>query len=603
MNRNVTLTAIISLTALLAGPTRAEDPPVERTSVVLAAMAEGIGDLTYASPEWVEVAKEAMSAAATKYADGLKDLGQFTLCEVGHNAPAYLHAGSTLAWHVKFDGSSAEVHTGELPAEECGLKIQADHSILSNLARIQYHGNDPEVVAAARARLRKLSRWKIDGKMPAHKVLRAVLRSMHDSMAVRTMPRFVFMTPEWVSSARHIVSTRARMPEHLAGIRDVEFTFAEEFTDTPHYAFPDGTSGGFWVRCDHGHVTVGAGPLPEELEPADSLLKGPYTPVVPVGRTVNAAMTDEEKAEQAAYLKAAFAPDEETKKPIIGRTSPTGKTFPPGLGRVMMVLHDELSKRTSGELPSDFDKSIKPQWATPQKFDRHPDYDPSWIRYDRFDVYGNPRGPSIRGVVTYKGPQPEPRPIQMKVDPACVALHGAKPVLDEHTLVSSSGHLKNVFVYVKKVEKGDFPIPDQPARLDQKGCMYRPRVLGVRVGQTLQIVNSDALTHNVRSYARRNRAFNIGQPGPGTREKKFRRPEPAVKVQCDIHPWMAAYLFVMDHPFFAVSDDSGSFAIDGLPAGKHTLVAWHEKLGKQETEITVTGKATEVNFEFQAAKK
>ncbi len=158
MNRDVTLTAIISLTASLAGPARAEDPPVERTSVVLAAMAEGIGDLTYASPEWVDVAKESMSAAATKYADGLKDLGQFTLCEVGHNAPAYLHAGSTLAWHVKFDGSSAEVHTGELPAEECGLKIQADHSILSNLARIQYHGNAPDDVAAARPRDRTRSR-------------------------------------------------------------------------------------------------------------------------------------------------------------------------------------------------------------------------------------------------------------------------------------------------------------------------------------------------------------------------------------------------------------------------------------------------------------
>ena len=175
------------------------------------------------------------------------------------------------------------------------------------------------------------------------------------------------------------------------GIKDVEFKFSEEFTDTPRYAFPDGSHGGFWVHCEHGQVTVGAGPLPKELEPADSLLKGPYTPVVPVGRTVNAAMTEDEKAEQGAYSKAAFAPDKETKQPIIGRSSPTGKSFPPGLGRVMMVLHDELSKRTSGELPSDFDKSIKPEWATPQGFDRQPDYDPSWILYDHVDIYGKPR--------------------------------------------------------------------------------------------------------------------------------------------------------------------------------------------------------------------
>ena len=133
--------------------------------------------------------------------------------------------------------------------------------------------------------------------------------------------------------------------------------------------------------------------------------------------------------------------------------------------------------------------------------------------------------------------------------------------------------------------------------------MYRPRVQGVRVGQTLRIVNSDSFTHNVYSFARRNRAFNIGQPGQGTREKVFRRPEPAIKVQCDIHPWMTAYLFVLDHPFFAVSDESGSFAISGLPAGKHTLVAWHEKLGQQETQISVTSEVTDVNFEFQALKE
>ena len=210
-----------------------------------------------------------------------------------------------------------------------------------------------------------------------------------------------------------------------------------------------------------------------------------------------------------------------------------------------------------------------------------------------------PEKPSISGAVTYDGPAPERRAVEMRRDPKCVALHGEEKVLDEHTLVNDAGQLQNVFVYVKTVEKGEFPVPEEPAVLDQKGCMYQPRVLGIRVGQTLHIKNSDALTHNVRSYARRNRAFNIGQPGPGTREKKFRRPETAVKVQCDIHPWMAAYLFVMEHPFFAVSDESGSFKISGLAPGKHTLVAWHETLGKQQAEIDVTDGATKVNFKFQ----
>ena len=278
MCRDVALLAVISLSFLVSSASDADDAPAKGASAVLAAMAEGIGDLTFASPEWVAAAQEALTVAATRHADGLKDLGKFTLCEVGHNAPAYLHSGASLAWHVTFKGSAVEVHTGELPADECDLKIQADHSILSNLARIQYHGKDPELVAAAKTRLKKLSRWEIDGKMPEHKVLRAVLRSVHDTMAIRTMPRLVFMTPEWVSSARHIVSTRARMPEHVDGIRDVEFTFSEEFTDTPRYAFPDGSHGGFWVRCDHGHVTVGAGPLPKNLEPADGLTKGTAVP-------------------------------------------------------------------------------------------------------------------------------------------------------------------------------------------------------------------------------------------------------------------------------------------------------------------------------------
>ena len=390
MRLSATLLAILSLTVLLSRAAPADAPPERGASVLLATMPDGIGDLTFASSEWVAAYGKAITAAATRHAAGLEDLGTFTFCMVGHNPPAYLHCGAKLAFQVTFDGSAVETQVGELSGEQCDFKIQGDHSILSNLRRIQYHGNDPELVTAAQQRLRKLSRWQIDGEMAEHTALRAVFRSAHDTMAVRTMPRFVWMTPEWVSSARHIVSTRARMPALVDGIKDVEFKFSEVFTGTPRFAFPNGEDSGFWVHCSHGEVTIGAGRLPTNLQPADSILVGPYTAVVPVGRTVNAAMTDEEKAEQAAYSKAAFAPDKETKKPIIGRTNPTGKPFPPGLGQVMAVLHDELSKRTSGELPADFDKTIRPEWAAPQKFDRDPDYDTSWLRYAELNVYGEP---------------------------------------------------------------------------------------------------------------------------------------------------------------------------------------------------------------------
>ena len=362
-------------------------------SVVLSAMADGIGDLTFASREWVAVAGEALAAAAAKHAEGLADLGRFSLCEVAHNAPTYLHAGASLAWHAHFDGAKVSAHVGELCAEACDFKIEGDHSVMGNLGRICIRGKDPQVVAAAQARLQKLSRWEVHGSLPQHPVLGTVLRSLHDAMAPRTMPRFVWMTPEWVSCARHIVTTRAASEKYAHGIKDIVYTFAEEFTDTPRYAFPNGAHGGFWVRCDHGEVTVGAGPLPEELQPADALTKGIYTPVVPVGRTVNAAMTDSDKEEQGQYSKLAFRRDEETGKHPVGQTSPSGRgPMPPELARVLAPLHDELSKRSSGDLPADYDLDVKPDWAIPQAFDRDPDYDPSWLHYDEVDIYGDPLG-------------------------------------------------------------------------------------------------------------------------------------------------------------------------------------------------------------------
>ena len=130
--------------------------------------------------------------------------------------------------------------------------------------------------------------------------------------------------------------------------------------------------------------------------------------------------------------------------------------------------------------------------------------------------------------------------------------------------------------------------------------MFRPRVQGVRVGQQLLVGNGDPVTHNVRSFPVLNQAFNFGQP-PDTdpRERVFERAEREIEVQCDFHPWMHAYIFVMDHPFFSVSDDDGTYAIDGLPPGEYTLESWHEKLGKQRKTVTVGGDdLVDVNFTF-----
>ena len=361
-------------------------------SVVLAAMADGIGDLSFASEQWVTEAAATLAAAVAHHASRLQDLGAFAFCEVAHNPPAHLHVGGALAWHARFEGPTVRVATGELAAEECDLKIDGDHSIMSNLARLQYRGRDPAVVAAARERLMKLCNWRLRGALPQHAALGIVLGALHDEMAVRTLPRFVFMTPEWVSSARHILTERASSAKYAPGIQDVVYTFSEEFTETPAYAFPDGSHGGFWVHVNHGHITVGAGPAPAERQPVDALTKGPYGRVVPVGRTVEAALTDAEKEQKDAYAKMAFAPPPGSKDFPVSQTSPSGRgAMPKELMRVFAVLHDELSLRTSGELPADYDESQDADWAQPQSFDRAADYDASWVRYDAFDIYGTPR--------------------------------------------------------------------------------------------------------------------------------------------------------------------------------------------------------------------
>ncbi len=130
--------------------------------------------------------------------------------------------------------------------------------------------------------------------------------------------------------------------------------------------------------------------------------------------------------------------------------------------------------------------------------------------------------------------------------------------------------------------------------------MFRPRVQGVRVGQKLLVDNADPVTHNVRSFPVLNPAFNFGQP-PKTepRERVFEKAEREIEIQCDFHLWMHAYVFVMDHPFYAVSTADGAYTIENLPPGEYTVEAWHEKLGRQRQTVTVAGNdSLDVNFTY-----
>jgi hypothetical protein len=214
----------------------------------------------------------------------------------------------------------------------------------------------------------------------------------------------------------------------------------------------------------------------------------------------------------------------------------------------------------------------------------------------------SPAGAKLSGRVIFQGKPPARKPINMGKDAKCVAIHGDKPVLEEDLIVSSDGGLKNAFISVRRgVPKRDYPMPEQPAVLDQAGCMYRPRVQGVRVGQKMLVKNGDPVTHNVRSFPSLNKAFNFGQPPDiEPRERVFDRAEREIEVQCDFHLWMHAYIFVMEHPFFSVSNDDGTWTIEGLPPGEYGLEIWHEKLGKQRKNVTVSdGDVADVNFSYK----
>lgn len=205
----------------------------------------------------------------------------------------------------------------------------------------------------------------------------------------------------------------------------------------------------------------------------------------------------------------------------------------------------------------------------------------------------------VQGVVMLDGERPRRKAIQMAADPGCEKLHD-RPVGTRNALVTSEGQIMYTFVYVKNGEElGDFEAPETAKKLDQIGCLYEPHMLGVMANQPIDIVNSDPLAHNIHGLAKENREFNFGQPTPGTRQHTFRRPEKEIKIKCDIHPWMNAFVFVMEHPFYAVTDNTGSFSIPDLPAGEHTLVAWHETFGELEQTVTIQdGAGAKLDFTF-----
>ena len=203
----------------------------------------------------------------------------------------------------------------------------------------------------------------------------------------------------------------------------------------------------------------------------------------------------------------------------------------------------------------------------------------------------------VRGTVSFKGNAPEGE----RVDGSrCHA--GAGEIEVAPVVVGENGALKDVMVYVKDPAAVPAAVPGDPVVLDQVNCRYVPHVLGVRVGQVLRVKSSDPTAHNVHAMPAKNPTVNFGMTQPGsTRDLTFAVPE-QFPVKCDVHPWMTAHVYVMDHPFFAVSGADGKFEITGLPPGEHRLVFSHPFLGERGRVVKLDGGAATADVTFERGK-
>jgi len=209
---------------------------------------------------------------------------------------------------------------------------------------------------------------------------------------------------------------------------------------------------------------------------------------------------------------------------------------------------------------------------------------------------------ALHVTLAFEGTPPEPFLLGAASSPECKH----HPEVDQRSnlVLVQDGKLANVFVTLKSgVDPARVPpVPETPVELDQRGCMYVPRVSGVRVGQKLLVLNSDPTAHNVNLQAKRNKASNRSM---GANQKAlefvFDQRELGLRAKCDIHPWMGAEIHVEEHPWFGISDSGGAVRITGIPPGEYTVEARHEVYGTQSGKVTIqAGRASRLTGTFRA---
>ena len=171
-------------------------------------------------------------------------------------------------------------------------------------------------------------------------------------------------------------------------------------------------------------------------------------------------------------------------------------------------------------------------------------------------------------------------------------------------MVNERGEVQYAVVQLANIRKGK-AIEEVTPVLDQEGCEYKPHILAVPVGTTVEIRNSDRTLHNVHALSKVNPQFNMAMPKIVRKKTRiFKKPEDVFAIKCDVHPWMKTWVGIFDHPFFATSDTGGSYTLAELPAGSYTVRAWHERLPAMTQEITIKeGETITLDFTFEPPKK
>jgi plastocyanin len=169
------------------------------------------------------------------------------------------------------------------------------------------------------------------------------------------------------------------------------------------------------------------------------------------------------------------------------------------------------------------------------------------------------------------------------------------PILDEAVVIDPKTRgVKNVVVWLRpnnpnpkaafaanEIDPANAKRKPQDLVIDQPCCMFEPHVIAARVGDTVVVKNTAPIAHNFFWISANNGELNQTIPANG----QFRFPAPLVaesvpiSFKCTIHPWMSGYLRIFDHPYYAVTDDTGAFVIKNAPAGNYRIVYWHEKIG------------------------